>query len=107
MSIADQYGEYGYHFSRANTDRINGWMQLRERLGNPSVGHEPSFYVFNTCLRTIASIKALVHDPKRQEDVLKVDADPDGNGGDDAADETRYACMAELLPRGADLVAFW
>jgi hypothetical protein len=105
-SIADQYEEYGYHFSRANTDRINGWMQVRERLGNPSVGHAPSFYVFNTCPKTIASIKALVHDPKRQEDVLKVDADPDGNGGDDPADETRYSLMAELLPRGADLVSF-
>lgn len=106
QSIADQYGEYGFHFSRANTDRINGWMQLRERLGNPAVGHVPSFYVFNTCPKTIATIKALVHDPKRQEDVLKVDADPDGNGGDDPADETRYALMAELLPRGADLVSF-
>jgi hypothetical protein len=26
------------------------------------------------------------HDPNRPEDVLKVDADEDGNGGEDAAD---------------------
>ena len=33
---------------------------------------------------------ALQHDPNRPEDVLKVDADKDGNGGDDAADCLRY-----------------
>lgn len=105
-SIADQYAEHGYIFSRANTDRVNGWMQIRERLGNPDVGHAPTFFIFNTCPRTIESLKGLVHDPKRQEDVLKVDADADGNGGDDPADETRYGLMAERLPRGADLLGW-
>lgn len=33
---------------------------------------------------------ALQHDPRRPEDVLKVDADEDGVGGDDAADCLRY-----------------
>jgi hypothetical protein len=33
---------------------------------------------------------ALQHDPNRPEDVLKVDADEDGVGGDDAADCLRY-----------------
>jgi len=32
----------------------------------------------------------LQHDPNRPEDVLKVDADDDGVGGDDAADACRY-----------------
>ncbi len=30
------------------------------------------------------------HDPNRPEDVLKVDADEDGLGGDDAADALMY-----------------
>jgi len=30
------------------------------------------------------------HDPNRPEDVLKVDADEDGAGGDDCADCLRY-----------------
>jgi len=34
--------------------------------------------------------RALQHDPNRPEDVLKVDADEDGVGGDDAADCLRY-----------------
>lgn len=97
-SIADQYGEYGYTMTKATIDRVNGWARLREELGNPSIGHRATFYVFSTCPITVAQIKALVHDPKRPEDVLKVDADADGNGGDDAADETRYALMAARLP---------
>jgi hypothetical protein len=35
-------------------------------------------------------LPALQHDPNRPEDVLKVDADEDGVGGDDAADCCRY-----------------
>ncbi len=36
------------------------------------------------------TLPALQHDPNRPEDVLKVDADEDGVGGDDAADCLRY-----------------
>ncbi len=35
------------------------------------------------------------HDPNRPEDVLKVDADEDGVGGDDAADCLRYLVAAK------------
>ncbi len=36
------------------------------------------------------TLPAMQHDPNRPEDVLKVDADEDGVGGDDAADALRY-----------------
>ena len=39
----------------------------------------------------------LQHDPNRPEDVLKVDADEEGVGGDDAADALRY--MVATKPR--------
>ena len=35
----------------------------------------------------------LVADPKRKEDVLKVDADRHGNNGDDEYDDVRYGLM--------------
>ena len=38
----------------------------------------------------IETLPALQHDPNRPEDVLKVDADEDGVGGDDAADALRF-----------------
>jgi len=34
--------------------------------------------------------RSVQHDPNRPEDVLKVDADEEGVGGDDAADALRY-----------------
>jgi len=38
----------------------------------------------------VETLPALQHDPNRPEDVLKVDADEEGVGGDDAADALRY-----------------
>ena len=35
----------------------------------------------------------MLHDPHRPEDVLKVDIDEDGEGGDDAYDACRYGIM--------------
>jgi len=42
------------------------------------------------CVRLAETLPALRHDPNRPEDVLKVDVDDDGAGGDDAADALRY-----------------
>jgi hypothetical protein len=39
------------------------------------------------------------HDPRRQEDVLKVDADINGEGGDDEYDSARYGLMEFAKPR--------
>jgi len=38
----------------------------------------------------VETLPALQHHPNRAEDVLKVDADEEGVGGDDAADALRY-----------------
>ncbi len=52
------------------------------------------------------TLPAMQHDPNRPEDVLKVDADEHGVGGDDAADALRYLVatrsrtVAERQPRG-------
>ena len=42
------------------------------------------------CGRLVEAMPALQQDPNRPENVLKVDADEDGIGGDDAADALRY-----------------
>ena len=42
------------------------------------------------CTRLIECLPLLQHDPTRPEDILKVDPDDDGIGGDDAADAFRY-----------------
>jgi len=41
----------------------------------------------------------MVHDPDNAEDVLKVDADSNGDGGDDEYDMLRYGVMAKQAKR--------
>ncbi|HEY6169473.1 MAG TPA: hypothetical protein VI454_15635, partial [Verrucomicrobiae bacterium] len=50
----------------------------------------PTLFIHKRCARLIETLPALQHDPNRPEDVLKVDADEEGVGGDDAADALRY-----------------
>jgi hypothetical protein len=40
----------------------------------------------------------MLFDDSKPEDVLKVDADENGKGGDDEYDETRYALMSRPAP---------
>ncbi len=47
-------------------------------------------YLSTGCVRAWRNLAAMQHDPNRPEDVLKVDADEDGVGGDDAAAALRY-----------------
>lgn len=91
MTIAEQYEAHGLTFERADIDRINGAAVLMERLG--TADQPPTFQAFTTCHRTITTIPTMVHDPRRPEDVLKVDSDASGAGGDDAYDMLRYGLM--------------
>ena len=45
------------------------------------------------CARLIETLPRMQHDEHRPEDVLKVDCDEEGNGGDDAYDAFRYGVM--------------
>ena len=71
-------------------DRINGWAEVRQRLGDLEGGIFPKLFISRVCGRLIETLPGLQHDPNRPEDVLKVDADEEGIGGDDAADALRY-----------------
>jgi hypothetical protein len=71
-------------------DRINGWAEILNRLGDPDAGIRPRLFIHKRCTRLLDAIPAMQHDPNRPEDVLKVDADEEGVGGDDAADALRY-----------------
>ena len=108
VTIAEQYAAHGIALERADIDRINGAAALMERLGNAT--QPPTLQLFQTCHRTIAAIPAMVHDPRRPEDVLKVDSDAEGNGGDDAYDMLRYGCMVAakpILSEGYNHLADW
>src|SRR2546430_17643854 len=89
-TISEQYRQESISLRPANMDRINGWAEILHRLGNPEAGIAPKLFIHERCARLIECLPSLQHDPNRPEDVLKVDADEDGLGGDDAADALRY-----------------
>lgn len=91
---ADKFGKGGIRLTQATIARRPGWKAILERLADPARGRRPSLYIWESCPQTIATIPRLVHDPKDPEDVLKVDADQAGMGGDDAGDMLRYGVMA-------------
>lgn len=106
-TIADQYRDavdpdtgapIGFPLEKATIDRVTGAQELLARLGNVEVNIKPTLQIFNTCKRTIAAITRMVKDPRDPEDVKKVDADINGDGGDDAYDALRYGVMVWRRP---------
>jgi hypothetical protein len=111
-SIADQFAAYDIHLTRANTDRIQGLEEMRKYLdwsvsgpimdGKPTEG-EPRLMFIDTAgnRRCLDQLENVVADPADLRDVLKVDANEFGEGGDDHYDETRYAVASRpLTPKG-------
>jgi phage terminase large subunit len=89
-TIAAQYAKHGIALRCANTDRVNGWVEVMQGWGDAENGIRPTLFIHQRCGRLIETLPALQHDPNRPEDVLKVDADEEGVGGDDCADCLRY-----------------
>jgi hypothetical protein len=89
-TIAAQYSRLGITLRCANTDRVNGWAEILQRFGDVEAGIRPTLFIHKRCGRLLETLPALQHDPSRPEDVLKVNTDEDGIGGDDSADCLRY-----------------
>jgi phage terminase large subunit len=89
-TVAAQYAREGITLRCANTDRVNGWAEILHRLGDADAGIRPALFIHRRCARLLDCLPSLQRDPNRPEDVLKVDADDEGVGGDDPADAFRY-----------------
>lgn len=94
QTIAEEYASLGIKLRPANASRINGAGEFLSRLGDPDADIPPTMLIFDRCARLIETIPDLQHDPHRPEDVLKVDCDDDGMGGDDFFDSARYGLQA-------------
>jgi hypothetical protein len=92
-TIDQRYKSEGIILKPANINRISGAAEMAERLGDPELGTPSTWYIFDTCPRLAECLPSLEHDPNRPEDVLKVDIDETGQGGDDAYDSARYGLM--------------
>lgn len=94
QSVADQYQEFNIEFKPAITDRLGGAAMMLRRLGDEEARIEPTWFIFSRCVALIQTIPQLMSDPNRPEDVLKVDANEEGEGGDDSYDSARYGLMS-------------
>jgi hypothetical protein len=109
-TIADQWASQGLSLDRARDDRVMGATEVLRRLGDPDAASDPALspalqlalrptlLIYPGCRRLIECLPMLRHDPHRPEDVLKVDTDDDGLGGDDAYDALRYGLMVAAVP---------
>lgn len=106
-TIADKFSARGYHLERAVVSRVIGARALGERLGNPECSPrvEPSLFFNRQARGVFDTLARMVHDPRNTEDVLKVNADAAGRGGDDDYDMCRYGVM-EAGATGWDAQAF-
>lgn len=88
---------------QATTDRIQGANQVRAYLAwkGKEKGDDgelrdgkPRFYFFSNVTPVYNVMASMIFDEKKPEDVLKVDADDMGKGGDDDYDMVRYGLMS-------------
>jgi phage terminase large subunit len=107
-TIAQQYEAHGVNMVPAPMDRISGWGEMLDLLGDPGRDENPipaRLKITRDCVKLIECVPALQHNPNKPEDVLKWDIDDEGTGGDDPADAARYGLMARLIdPESAPAV---
>ena len=105
-TIAEALQAHGMLVTEASNARVLGLNNLRTYTHFdpiwPITGDDarhPRFRLMDTegNRRCLAQLQAMQVDPKDHEDVLKIDADYAGRGGDDSYDETRYALMSRPL----------
>lgn len=102
-TIADKFAKRGFVLERAIISRVLGARALGERLGNPECDPPiaPTLFFVDQARPIFDTLSRMVHDPKNAEDVLKVNADADGRGGDDDYDQCRYGVMNGTLSAAA------
>ena len=94
-------------FTKAKLERVPGatqvrdflaWKEVQEDEDGKLIDGEPKFYIFNPYQKVYDTIAGMIFDPNNPEDVLKVDADDNGKGGDDDYDMVRYGLMSRPKP---------
>ena len=71
-SAADIFADYGIYLRKASNDRVHGWLDLKEWL-KPIKGEAGEttarLRVFSTCRNLIRCLPAVIHDPRRPNDI--------------------------------------
>lgn len=92
-SFADEFARHGIFLNNANVSRKAGAGKILHLLGDKKQQIEASLKISSRCTGLIECLPAMMHNPNDPEDVLKVDTDDQGRGGDDHYDAFRYGVM--------------
>jgi hypothetical protein len=86
-------------FVRAYTKREQGVAEIRKYIAwEGTKSGKPKLYFFENTIPVFNVVRSMQYDPKKPEDVMKVDADEYGFGGDDYYDAFRYGLMSRIFP---------
>jgi hypothetical protein len=96
-TVAEQCAAHGWQLKKASISRVAGANNIRAYLRSQRLK------VLKTPgpLSVLLNLEGRVNDPLNPEDVLKVNADQDGRGGDDDYDMLRYGLASR--PIAADV----
>lgn len=93
-TVATEYQERGILLTAVHIDRINAWSQVAEVFGDVAHQIRPRCFIHKNCTGLIEQIQAAQSDPKKPNDVQKMNADPEtGEGGDDLLESLRNLCV--------------
>lgn len=92
-TLFEQFHAAGWTMMEANTGRVQGYQNAKQYLHTGRM----TWYDTPGNRELVSVLMRLVTDPKRVEDVLKVDADINGIGGDDPYDQWRYGLMSRPM----------
>jgi phage terminase large subunit len=83
-TVETEYREHGIGLTAVHIDRINAWSQVAEVFGDVQHQIKPRCFIHKNCEELIFQIQAAQSDPKKPNDIIKMNADAETlEGGDD------------------------
>ena len=95
-SASDIFAEHGQYLTKANNDRVNGWLNVHEWLKvitDEQSQNNAKLHIFSNCKELIRTLPAVQHDDKNPNDVAT-----EPHELTHAPDALRYFCITWQLP---------
>lgn len=102
-TVATEYQERGLMLTPVHIDRINAWSQMAQRFGDIQNQIRPSLFIHKNCYHLIFQIQSAQCDPKKPNDILKMNFDPDRE--DSPADDFLDAARNTIVMAYSSLLA--
>ena len=99
-SIADALANKNIYINPAKTARMAGASKILTLIGDADLSIQPTAIINRRCRMLVEQLGTMIHNPTKAGDVLKVNADENGQGGDDGYDAFRYFCMEDTGSTG-------